>query len=114
METLLVLLAGVSGASFLFYGYETLFKVPPRGEFERYGMPGVRRFVGSMQMLGGAGVLVGLVAGPVGVLSAAGLTVMMGLGLLVRYRIHDAPRLMLPAASLGILNAVLTGLFLVS
>lgn len=114
MVTLTVLLAGISGASFLFYGYETLFGSSPHGEFERYGMPGVRRFVGSMQMLGGAGVLIGLGFAPIGVMSAAGLTVMMALGLLVRYRIHDAPRLMLPAASLGTLNAVLTGLFLVS
>lgn len=112
MFWILVVFALVSGASFLFYGYETLFEQPPRGEFERYGMPGVRRFVGTAQLLGGAGVLIGLGFAPLGAAAAAGLTVMMVLGLIVRYRIHDAPRLMVPAASLGSVNAVLTVLFL--
>lgn len=35
----------------------------------------------------------------------------MVLGLIVRVRIHDAPRLMLPAALRGALNAVLVVLF---
>lgn len=104
-------LALVSGSSFLFYGYETLFEHPPRGEFERYGMPRVRRFVGATQLLGGAGVLIGLVIAPLGAAAAFGLAVMMVLGPVVRYRIHDAPRLMVPAASLGLINAVLVILF---
>ncbi len=104
-------LALVSGSSFLFYGYETLFKQPPRGEFERYGMPRVRRFVGATQLLGGVGVLIGLLIAPLGAAAALGLALMMALGLVVRYRIHDAPRLMVPAATLGLINAVLVVLF---
>ena len=46
MFLVLVVLALVSGTSFLFYGYEALFKERLRREFERYGMPGVRRWVG--------------------------------------------------------------------
>lgn len=95
----LVVLAFVSGLAFRFYGYETLFKTPPRGEFERYGMPRVRTLVGSMQMLGGAAVILGIGFAPLGALGATGLAVMMALALLVRLRIHDAPRLMVPAAS---------------
>ena len=93
-------------------GMRPCSRQPPRGEFERYGMPGVRRSVGATQLLGGAGVLIGLGSAPLGAVAAAGLTVMMVLGLVVRFRIHDAPRLMVPAASLGAINAVLTGLFL--
>jgi hypothetical protein len=74
-------------------------------------MPGVRRLVGCAQLLGGAGVLLGLRFTLLGIVAAAGLTVMMVLGLLVRYRLHDAPRLMVPAASLGTVNAMLTVLF---
>ncbi len=37
---------------------------------------------------------------------------MMLLGLVVRVRVHDAPRLMVPAALLGALNALLVALFL--
>lgn len=108
----LIVLAVVSGVAFLFYGYETLFRTPPRGEFERYGMPNVRRLVGTAQLFGGAGVLVGMVAPPLGAAAAGGLATMMLLGLIVRYRIHDAPRLMVPAGSLFVLNLVLVGLFL--
>ncbi len=109
---LLVALALVSGSSFAFYGYQTLFGIPPRGEFERYGMPSVRTFVGSTQLLGAFGVLIGIGYRPVGVIAATGLALMMALGLVVRYKIHDAPRLMVPAASLGVANAVLIVLFL--
>ncbi len=112
LSWLVILFALVSGASFLFYGYETLFQDPPRGEFERYGMPGVRRLVGTTQLLGGAGELIGLWLAPLGAAAAAGLTLMMVMGLVVRFKIHDAPRLMVPAASLGAVNAVLLVLFL--
>jgi uncharacterized membrane protein YphA (DoxX/SURF4 family) len=108
---ILVLLAVASALSFLFYGAETLFANPPRGEFERYGMPRVRIFVGSMQLVGAAGVLIGLFVAPLGATAAAGLTLMMLLGLAARWRVHDIPRLMIPAGTLAALNAVLVVLF---
>ena len=110
---LLVLLAVVSALSFFYYGAETLFAERPRGEFERYGMPRVRVFVGSMQLLGAAGVVIGLVVAPIGAAAAAGLTVMMLLGLVARWRVHDVPRLMIPAGTLAGINAVLVVLFVV-
>ena len=108
----LVVLALVSGLSFLYYGFKVLFRTESTEEFERYGVPRVRRFVGFMEVLGGFGVILGLAFAPLGALAAAGLTALMVLGLIVRFRIHDAPRLMVPAASLGALNAVLVVLFL--
>ena len=107
----LVACALVSGLSFLYYGFRVLFWTESRGEFERYGMSAVRRFVGLMEVLGGMAVMLGLVFAPLGAFAAAGLTAMMALGLIVRFRIHDAPRVMAPAASLGALNAVLVVLF---
>jgi uncharacterized membrane protein YphA (DoxX/SURF4 family) len=108
----LVVLALVSGLSFLYYGSKVLFQTASRGEFERYGVPAVRHFVGLMEVLGGTAVILGIAIAPLGALAAAGLTALMALGLIVRVRIHDAPRLMVPAASLGTLNAVLVVLFL--
>lgn len=108
----LVVCALVSGVSFLYYGFRVALKPELRGEFERYGMPAVRKFVGLMEVLGGTAVVLGLAYAPLGAFAAAGLTVMMILGLAVRIRIHDAPRLMAPAALLGALNAVLVVLFL--
>ena len=56
----------------------------------------------------------GLAVAPLGALGAGGLTLLMILGLIIRIRIHDAPRLMVPAACLAVLNAVLVVLFLSS
>ncbi len=108
----LVLLALVSGLAFLYYGFRVLFRTELRGEFERYGMPAVRQLVGVLEVLGATAVILGLAVAPLGALAAAGLTTLMILGLIVRYRIHDAPRLMVPAALLAALNAVLVVLFL--
>lgn len=108
----LVVLALISGLSFLRYGIEILFRIRMREEFLRYGMPRLRIFVGVMEIVGGVGVLLGLAFAPLGALAAAGLALMMILGLIVRIEIHDAPRLMVPAAALGALNAALTVLFL--
>ena len=110
----LVVLALISGLSFLHYGFDILFRTRLREEFTRYGMPAIRSFVGVMEVLGGIAVLLGLAYPPVGALGAAGLTLMMILGLGGRLRIRDAPRLMLPAAWLGGVNAVLVVLFLSS
>lgn len=108
----LVTFALVSGVSFLYYGFKVLLRPALRSEFERYAMPGVRRLVGVTEVLGGTAVILGLAVAPLGAVAAAGLTVLMVLGLIVRVRVHDAPRLMVPAASLGALNAVLVVLFL--
>ena len=108
----LAVLALISGLSFLHYGFDILFRTRLREEFVRYGMPRIRSFVGVMEVLGGAAVLLGLVFAPLGAFAAAGLTVLMILGLIVRLRMHDPTRLMLPAASLGAVNAVLVVLFL--
>ena len=107
-----MLLALVSGLAFLYYGFRVLFRTELRGEFERYGMPAVRQLVGVLEVLGATAVLLGLAFAPLGAFGAAGLTALMALGLIVRIRIHDAPRLMVPAALLGALNAVLVVLFL--
>jgi uncharacterized membrane protein YphA (DoxX/SURF4 family) len=110
----LLVLALISGLSFLYYGFEILFRIRSREEFTRYGMPGIRSFVGVLEVLGGAAVLLGLAVAPLGAFGAAGLTLLMIIGLIIRLRIHDAPRLMVPAATLGGLNAVLVVLFLSS
>lgn len=108
----LVVLAVISGVSFLHFGSQVLFRPRMRDEFARYGMPAVRTLVGTVEILGGVAVLLGLAFAPLGALAAAGLTLLMVLGLITRVRIHDEPRVMVPAASLGTVNAVLVVLFL--
>ncbi len=108
----LSVLALISGLSFLRYGFRILIRIGLKEEFTRYGMPRIRSFVGVMEILGGAAVLLGLAFAPLGAFGAGGLTLLMILGLIVRIRIRDAPRLMVPAACLAGLNAVLVVLFL--
>ncbi len=108
----LLVLTLISGLSFLKYGADILFQTRLRQEFERYGIPGVRTFVGVMEILGGLAVLLGLAIAPLGAFGAAGLTVLMVSGLITRLRIHDPVRLMIPAASLAAVNAALVVLFL--
>lgn len=104
---LLLVLTLISAGAFLYYGFETLFRLPPRQEYERMGMARLRAFVGYLQLLGALGVLSGLVFAPIGAVAAASLTLMMVLGLVLRHSIHDPLRLMLPAASLASVNALL-------
>jgi len=109
----LVLLALVSGLSFLYYGFKVLIKPASIEEFERFGVAGQRKFVGVMEILGGMGVMLGLIVPLLGALAASGLALLMFLGLIVRIRVHDAVRLMVPAALLGVANTILVVLFLV-
>ena len=111
---LLVLLVFISAGAFFIYGYQTLFSDSPRGEYDRYGMPRVRVVVGSLQLAGAAGLLIGFVVRPIGIAAAAGLCTMMLLGLIVRLKLHDAPRLMMPAGTLAVVNAAIVALFVMS
>ena len=114
LPMLVVVLAFVSGIAFLRYGLEVLFRPRLKEEFSRFGVPGVRNTVGILEILGGTAVLLGLAVAPLGAFGAAGLTLLMFLGLVVRIRIHDAPRQMVPAALLAGLNSALVVLFLSS
>lgn len=109
---LLTALALISGLSFLKYGSDILFRPRLRDEFERYGMPRFRVVVGTLEVLGGLAVLVGLAFAPLGALGAAGLAALMVLGVRVRVRLHDPLRLMAPAATLAVINVALVVLFL--
>ena len=86
----LLVLTLVSGTAFLYYGYETLYGPRHRAEFERYGLSHLRVLVGSLQVLGALGALIGLVSRPIGAAATAGLALMMLVGVVVRYHVHDS------------------------
>jgi len=110
----LVILALVSGVSFLYYGVKILTTPRLEQEFSRYGLADFRGLVGVLELLGGAGVIIGVVVPTLGAVAALGLSVLMLLGIVVRIRVRDAPRLMAPAALLCVLNAALVVLFVTS
>lgn len=101
-----------SAIAFTYYGFRCLRSSEARQEYRRYGISRFRVMNGVLQLLGATGVMVGLVFSPLGAAAALGLAAMMALGLITRVRLGDAPRLMIPAASLCVLNSVLFGLFL--
>jgi hypothetical protein len=112
MTPTFVLASLVSAGLFLTYGALCLFSDGMEAEFTRYGLRRFRRLTGALEMLGGAGLLVGLRVPAVGVLAAIGLAVLMVLGLLARLRVRDPFLELLPAAFLLVLNVLLalTGL----
>jgi len=109
---ILVVLVFISAVSFLYYGLQLLWQPRLAEEFARYRIPGARKLVGVLEILGAAGVLVGLGVPLLGAAAAAGLTTLMMMGLALRIRLHDTLRQMLPAALLAAVNALLVVAFL--
>ncbi len=75
-----------------------------RREFIRYGLAQFRPLVGTLQILGALGLLVGLHWPWLGQSAAAGLALLMFLGMVTRIRIHDTWWQSIPAAFYMILN----------
>jgi hypothetical protein len=96
--------AFVSGLAFLIYGPLCLFTDHMKQEFERYQLSDFRKLVGALETLGGRGVWVGIWWEPLLIFSAAGLSLLMLLGLIVRLRLRDPISQLLPAALLMIIN----------
>jgi DoxX-like family len=102
-NTLIVL----SSVLFLWYGLTTLFSNGMLDEFSRFGLTQYRRVTGGLEVLGALGLLGGLRFPPLIVVSAAGLSLMMLLGVVTRVRVRDPWLQMLPAVCLMLLNAFL-------
>lgn len=78
-----------------------------QAEYRRYGLAGFRTVVGTLQLLGAAGLLVGFREPWIGQASAGGLALLMLLGVGVRIRIRDTPLQALPAFAYLVLNGYL-------
>ena len=108
----LVPLALLSALSFSYFGAACIWSARLRAEYRRFGIPNLRVLVGALQLLGAAGVLVGLAVAPLGAAAALGLFALMASGVVLRMRLHDSVARMLPAISLAGLNAALVYAFL--
>lgn len=76
-------------------------------EFQRYGLNPYRRLVGTLQLLGAFSLFAGIFYKPLAILGAAGLAVLMFMGLLVRIRLRDGFLESIPALFYAILNLVI-------
>lgn len=73
-------------------------------DFERFGLWRFRRMTGGLELLGAAGLAAGYLLPIATVVSAAGLTLLMILGVPTRVRVGDSVPQTLPAAFLGAVN----------
>lgn len=94
----------LSAVLFLGYGAVVLLTGGMREEFERFGLARFRLATGVLEVLGGAGLLVGLVRDELLVVASAGLALLMLLGVLTRIRVKDPMVEVVPAAALMVAN----------
>ena len=102
---LLTALTVCSGSLFLVYGGLCLSSPSMKSEFTRFGLGRFRTLIGTLELLGGMGLLVGLRWPPSLWISSGGLSLLMLCGLGVRIRIGDGFARSLPALLLMIVNA---------
>ena len=102
--TLLALLTVFSSAAFLGYGLWCVTSLWMEREFARFGLAHLRVLTGSLEVLGGVGLLVGLSWPPALWLSSGGLALLMLCGVGVRVRVGDGLVQMVPALGLMLLN----------
>lgn len=96
-----------SGLCFVVYGFLCLWSKQMKLEFSRYKLSRFRSLVGALEFIGGAGLIVGLFFHPLILISSAGLSALMFLGVLTRLRIQDSLIQTLPAIFFFVLNILI-------
>jgi len=104
MDALYQVSKALSILLFLYYGLSVLVSNAMVTEFERFGLSRVRRLIGSLEVLGAVGLLFGYFAPILVIAASGGLTVLMVLGLITRYRARDRMTESLPALFLTLMN----------
>jgi hypothetical protein len=105
MQTAFEIARAVSAFAFLFYGVTCLTTARMVAEFERYRLARFRTTVGVLECLGALGLLAGHFSRPLLIAAAAGLALLMLMGIATRIRIGDSLAQTLPAAVLFVVNA---------
>lgn len=89
---------------FLYYGLAVLVANAMVEEFARFGLVRFRKLTGILELLGSLGLILGYFLPHVTVAAAGGLTLMMGVGVVVRLRCGDSPADALPAFLMLLIN----------
>jgi hypothetical protein len=102
---LLTVLSWLSGLFFIYFGIGCLISEFIVSEFVRYGLEKFRIITGILQILGAAGLLIGLYFDSrILLFSSVGLGVLMICGFIVRININDNFFKCLPSFSFAVLN----------
>jgi hypothetical protein len=104
MGTLYQVLKAASIAAFLFYGLSVLFANAMEKEFERYGMPGFRKLTGVLEVAGSLGLLAGYFVPGLTIAASGGLSLLMALGVGIRFRSGDSGAEALQAFGMLVVN----------
>ncbi len=94
---LVVALTWFSGIAFLLYGLLCLASLSMVEDFQRFGLEPLRLPIGFLEVLGGAGLLIGLRWPPVLWIASAGLTLLMLIAFAVRLYMRDSVAASLPS-----------------
>lgn len=106
MSLLNVILILMSGISFFLYGSQVLISPKMSMEFKRFGLEKLRKLTGTLQLLGGSGLLIGLLLAQnvLLLISSGGLALLMLFGFGVRLKVKDGLWLSFPALFFLLLN----------
>ncbi len=97
-------LTGASGVAFLIYGVLCFTSQFMLNDFHRFGLERLRLLTGVLELLGGAGLLIGLAWLPALQMSSAGLSLLMLIAFAVRVHMRDGVALSSPSLFLTIVN----------
>lgn len=96
----------INSLAFIVYGVLCIITNHMVDEFTRYGLLKYRLLTGYLEVLGGLGCLIGYFTHPyLFLFSTTGLTVLMTLGVITRFRVSDPIYQIIPAFLLMCLNA---------
>jgi len=102
---LLDVLVIFSSLSFLAYGIAYFTSPKMKSEFVRFGLRRLGMLTAILEILGAAGLLVGLIFNDILLISSGGLALLMFLGVAVRLRVKDGFWALLPALFFLALNS---------
>ena len=107
MNIIILILLLFSSISFLIYGTLLLFSSKMKEEFERFELKQFATLVGGLELLGGLGLLAGIINNSILLISSAGLSLLMLLGLGVRLKMKDGFLLSFPSFFFMIINFII-------
>jgi DoxX-like family len=102
LQTICILL---SSLSFIFYAISYFVGTNMKNEFKRFNLEKLGLLVIILEILGALGLLVGIWYKPLLIFSAAGLALLMLLGVIVRFNLKDSLWITIPALFYMCLNA---------
>ncbi|MCX6228172.1 MAG: DoxX family protein [Bacteroidia bacterium] len=97
----------LSSLSFLGYGISYFKSTNMKLEFKRFGLEKFGAPTAILEVLGGAGLLVGIKYNPILLVAAGGLSLLMLLGVIVRIKLKDSIWITLPAFIFMALNGTI-------